>query len=232
MINFEFDPSVPPSSCSLYMLIDELQICRGEFTYGDLAASVASRLCIPLLVAQRSLLQFIAMHGEDGETHMIEEPPPPTIAETIAAWRAMAAALKPTSMRSATARLWYGPRNVAVHVEMFECYRPRRSPAKWLHGAPDHVMACYDAGERIPQRYAVMLGGELWTAEYAHANWQAGLDPRLVPCLRMSDDPGGGSNWTDCLYTRRLGRKICWHELPAAVQSHVEQRTKYTRPKT
>jgi hypothetical protein len=208
---------------TLIALMHELQT-RGEFTYGDLAEGLVRKLGIPLLVAQRSVLQVAEMHGPLAEDDMIDEPAPPTIAETIAKWKAMAAALKPKSMRDDTKRLWLGPRNTTVAIELFEHYRPKHSPAKWLRDAPNYVVSCYDNAAN-DDRYIVVFGGSLWTAEYAHANWQSGLNPHLAPCLRMSGDPVNGiSIWTDCLRTRRLGVKICWNELPTRVRDHVKER--------
>lgn len=80
-------------------------------------------------------------------------------------------------------------------------YRPRRSAARWLEGAPDYVIACYDNGGRSADRYTVLFGGDLWSPDYARMNAEAGMDPRLVPCLLMSDapmSPQGVSIWTDC----------------------------------
>ena len=198
---------------------------RGELTYGDLAKGVACTFEIPLLVAQRSMLQIASENG------LIEEPMtddelPPTIEQTVAGFSAMAARLKPkpkTVSNVMKARLYLGPRNTNLCVELFEHYRPRRSPKKWLVGAPDYVTGCYDNGGKGAMRYTVTFGGWLWSAEYAYTNWQSGLDPHLTPCLRMSADLTVVT-WWDCIRTRWIGTKISWADLPPRIRQHVRDR--------
>jgi hypothetical protein len=155
---------------------------------------------------------------------MTDDELPPTIAQTVAGFRAMAASLKPKPVSNVVkTRLYLGPRNTNLCVEVFEHYRPRRSPKKWLIGAPDYVMGCYDNEGKTNARYTVMFGGSLWTPEYAYANWQSGLDPHLTRCLRMSADLTV-SAWWDCIRTRWIGTKIAWSDLPPALQQHVGER--------
>lgn len=96
-------------------------------------------------------------------------------------------------------------------------YKPRRSRARWLEGAPAHVVACYDAGPATGDRYTVLYGAPIWEPAYPEANWRCGRDPRLLPARAMSQDPyspQGIGLFVEALRGPHLGRKIRWADLP------------------
>lgn len=97
-------------------------------------------------------------------------------------------------------------------------YQPKRSTARWLAGAPAHVMACYDNGGKTADRYTVLYGAPLWVESMG----------QKVPCRFMSDNPfhpqGVGSFAEHPAYDRAcLGRKVKWADLPEKVRQCVEQ---------
>lgn len=149
----------------------------------------------------------------------------PTIAETIARFKAMAANLRPhpprDKLRKVTLPTTLGPRDGKLELDAFERFRPRRGALKWLDEAPNYVMACYDnGGQNTEYRYTVLFGGDLWDLAYARANWESGRDPRLMPCLMISDGLDY-SIWTDCVRGARLGRRMRWLDIPANIREHV-----------
>lgn len=92
-------------------------------------------------------------------------------------------------------------------------YQPRRSAARWLEGAPPHVLACYDNGGRSADRYTVLYGAPVWEPGYG----------RNVPYLAASAHPfhplGFGQHGDMPAHNRAaLGRKIRWADLPPDVQ--------------
>jgi hypothetical protein len=154
-----------------------------------------------------------------------DEPVAPTIDEIIAEWKAMASALKPKRPR--TKPILLGSRASRVEAMQFEQFRPKRSAARWLKGAPGYVIACYDNAGRAASRYTVLFGGSLWDTDYARTNWEAGLDPRLTQCLLMAEASAhlpGVSTWSQCLRGSHLGRKINWLDLPEHLREHVIMR--------
>ncbi len=106
-------------------------------------------------------------------------------------------------------------------------YRPKRSAKRWLVGAPEYVIACYDNGGKTADRYGVLFGGSLWEPDYAKANAECGRNPRLVPSLFMSGrptHPQGVSIWGDALRGPHLGQKVAWLGLPDHIRAHTIQR--------
>ena len=97
-------------------------------------------------------------------------------------------------------------------------FKPRKSRAVWLEGAPDYVVACYDAGPDTGDRYTVLYGAPLWTPDYAAA-WDRTRngDPRFLPARAMSAHPfhpHGIGLFVDAMRGPHLGRKIKWADLP------------------
>lgn len=100
--------------------------------------------------------------------------------------------------------------------------KPRKASKKWLVGAPDYVLACYDAGDKLADRYTVLLGGEYWEPSMGYR----------VQYLAMGDTPWhpqGFSQFDELLllpgYDRRAcGKQIAWLDLPRAVRDHAEAR--------
>ena len=104
-------------------------------------------------------------------------------------------------------------------------YRPKRAAQRWLHGAPEYVVACYDNGGSVADRYAVIFGGSLWTPAYAEESERCGRDPYLTPALAMSEHPShpdGMSLWGDAVPGPHLGRQIRWLDLPLQIRLHVQ----------
>jgi hypothetical protein len=95
-------------------------------------------------------------------------------------------------------------------------YRPKRSSARWLEGAPKALLAVYDAGPNTGDRYTALYGPPLWTeADYGRT--------RMVPARFMSDNPchpqGIGIFGEHPSYDRAaLGRKVRFCDLPEPVR--------------
>ncbi len=101
-------------------------------------------------------------------------------------------------------------------------YIPRRSSARWLVDAPDYVLACYDLGEKIFDRYTILIGGRL----------RAPGMGRNVECITMSESPMhplGLSQFGDMPSADRgsLGRKVRWLDLPQPIRTHIISRCVY-----
>lgn len=95
-------------------------------------------------------------------------------------------------------------------------YKPRRASKKWIDGAPDYVLACYDYGGKTIDRYTVLFGGDFWGEHMG----------RTVQYLGMSSNPTspfGFSQWGECQCFDRsaFGRKVRWNDLPENIQQHV-----------
>jgi hypothetical protein len=96
-------------------------------------------------------------------------------------------------------------------------FKPRRSAARWLEGAPPHVVAIYDSGAKWADRYCVVYGAPLWSEDYARLNAEVNRDPRLVPARSMSENPfhpQGVGLFCEVIRGPHLGRKIKWADLP------------------
>ena len=97
-------------------------------------------------------------------------------------------------------------------------YRPLKSAARWLEGAPSMVLACYDNGGRSFDRYTILYGAPWWTPEMG----------RNVPYFAASERPfhpqGFGQHGEMPTYNRAaLGKKIKFSDLPDDVQRAVIQ---------
>ncbi len=95
-------------------------------------------------------------------------------------------------------------------------YQPKRSSKRWMEGAPDYVLACYDSGPKDLDRYTVLFGGKLWEPSMG----------RTVQALCMSENPtsyGGVSLWQtlDAGNRKFFGRHVRWLDLPEQVREHV-----------
>lgn len=103
-------------------------------------------------------------------------------------------------------------------------YRPRRAAKRWLEGAPEYVLACYDNRGRTADRYTVLFGGSLWSPDMR--DWRGG---RVVSCLLMSDNPThpqGVSMWVTTSASVRPGShtQVRWMDLPDHIREHVIER--------
>jgi hypothetical protein len=105
--------------------------------------------------------------------------------------------------------------------------RPRRAAARWLEGAPEYVIACYDNRGKTADRYTVLFGGSMWTPDHARQLAECGMDTRLLNSLSMSDNPThpqGVSQYDYALRGSHLGRKVRWNDLPDHIRNHVIDR--------
>lgn len=96
-------------------------------------------------------------------------------------------------------------------------YQPKRSAARWLDGAPAHVLACYDRPGTV-DRYTVLYGAPHWTPDMG----------RTVPYFAANAYPfhpqGFGQHGEMPAHNRAaLGRKVKWSDLPADVRKAVTQ---------
>ena len=96
-------------------------------------------------------------------------------------------------------------------------YQPKRSTQRWLKGAPDYILACYDNGGKTIDRYAILFGGKLWHPEMG----------RNVQILFLGDNigPQGVSMWGEAPASyRTYGKKIRWADLPKKLKKHIQNR--------
>ena len=95
-------------------------------------------------------------------------------------------------------------------------YRPRRATRKWLVGAPEYVLDCFDH-PKMDDRYTVMFGGSLLEPEL--------VEKREVHCLAMSGrptHPQGISMWGEARASWRPARyRVRWLDLPESIRAHV-----------
>ena|SRR6266566_3835313 len=100
-------------------------------------------------------------------------------------------------------------------------YKPRRASLKrWLEGAPDYIIDCFDDPRTI-DRYTVIIGGD-----YLIGDSRADM---YVPYLGMSDSPSQGfSQWGELRawelsgYRYRNGHyRVRWADLPKNIRDHV-----------
>lgn len=96
-------------------------------------------------------------------------------------------------------------------------YRPRRASKRWLEGAPEYVLDCFDNKGKTYDRYTVLFGGTLIDEEYAKF--------KVVSFLGMSNDPShplGFSQWGEVDSTWRPSRdRVRWLDLPENVRKHI-----------
>lgn len=99
-------------------------------------------------------------------------------------------------------------------------YRPRRAGKRWLEGAPEFVLDCFDNKGKTIDRYTVLFGGSLLEGEL--------LKHRKVFYLGMSNSPShpqGFSMWGECDASWRPSRqRIRWTDLPEHIRQHVVAR--------
>jgi hypothetical protein len=143
----------------------------------------------------------------------------PTIAETMAQFKAMADNLKP---KPKARNVLAGRRDRDMPPKMVESCRPRRI-VKWLTNAPEWVVACYVGDKWTLHRYVIVLGGSLWTADEARQHWRAGMNPRLVRCLFFLDGQNGTQlmQASHSLLGRHLGIKTHWENIPEPMRQFV-----------
>lgn len=96
-------------------------------------------------------------------------------------------------------------------------YRPRRASKRWLEGAPEYILDCFDNKGKTTDRYTVLFGGSLLVSEL--------LEDRTVFYLGMSDaptNPQGISMWGECSASWRPSReRVRWLDLPEHIRAHI-----------
>lgn len=105
---------------------------------------------------------------------------------------------------------------------MNQSYRPRRAAKRWLEGAPEYVLDCFDNGGKTADRYTVYFGGSLLEPVL--------LKERKVFFLGMSlhpSHPQGISEWGEIGASFRPSQhRVRWLDLPEHVRQHVMNRAK------
>ena len=107
-------------------------------------------------------------------------------------------------------------------------YTPRRASKRWLEGAPDYVLDCFDTKD-CGDRYTVVFGKEFMN----HVPNYPGGDYWLS-YLAMSDaptHPQGISLWGEmashqiaAYRYRNHHRRVRWNDLPEHIREHVVAR--------
>lgn len=92
-------------------------------------------------------------------------------------------------------------------------YRPRKSGKRWLEGAPEGLLACYDNGGKSADRYTALYGPPLWEPSRGS----------MLPARFMSTYPthpqGIGLFGEHPAWDRAaLGRKVRFLDLPEDVR--------------
>jgi hypothetical protein len=106
---------------------------------------------------------------------------------------------------------------------MPETYTPRRASRRWLEGAPDFVLDCFDH-PKFGDRYTVMFGKELMPTRGSYAD-------SSIAYLGMSADPThpqGVGMWGEMeaydamqYRYRNKHRRVRWQDLPERVRACV-----------
>lgn len=104
-------------------------------------------------------------------------------------------------------------------------FKPKRTRAKYLIGAPPEVYEIRDSGpNKGADRYTVIYGGpRFWNDNYAEYYWRQNK-PRMRQGRAMSSNPRspvGIGLFIDCEAGRHLGKLIAWADLPEQCQSVV-----------
>jgi hypothetical protein len=103
-------------------------------------------------------------------------------------------------------------------------YTPRKAGKRWLAGAPDYILDCFDHPE-YGDRYTIMFSGKLLIRSESDV---------YVPYLGVSDDPWnpqGVSMWGElkaheaaAYRYRNARRRTRWLDLPERIRNHVQRR--------
>lgn len=100
-------------------------------------------------------------------------------------------------------------------------YRPRRASKRWLEGAPEYILDCFDNRGKSADRYLILFGGTLLDQDL--------LKYRRVHMLCLNDIPThpcfGVSMWGEVEGSYRPShQRVRWLDLPQNVREHIVQR--------
>ena len=99
-------------------------------------------------------------------------------------------------------------------------YRPRRATKRWLEGAPEYILDCFDNKGRTVDRFSILFGGTLLEPLL--------LEKRRVFVLGISSNPThpqGVSMWDECdAAWRPSHQRVRWLDLPENIRRHVVAR--------
>jgi hypothetical protein len=105
--------------------------------------------------------------------------------------------------------------------------QPRKAPAKYLEGAPPYLLAIYDQGEKVGDRYTALFGWPLWDEKHPHTIHYLGFN--AVPT-----SPNMGISMWGELKARSdrtgLGKLIAWADMPEDLQRHIISRANEGEP--
>ena len=106
---------------------------------------------------------------------------------------------------------------------MVKDYKPRRAGKRWLEGAPEYVLDCFDNRGKTCDRYTVMFGGSMYVLRYGRI---AHLDMSGAPTHPQGVSLWGDSTLADAAAFRyREGHyRVRWLDLPENVRAHVVAR--------
>lgn len=100
-------------------------------------------------------------------------------------------------------------------------YKPRRAGARWLEGAPEWVLDCFD-NPQFADRYTVIFGGSLVEGDGTYAGtWLHYLSSSADP--RYCSGTGDFKAHECADYRYRNGkRRVRWLDLPESVRKLAE----------
>jgi len=100
-------------------------------------------------------------------------------------------------------------------------YHPRRAGKRWLEGAPEYILDCFDNKGKTADRYTVIFGGSLWDESM-------GRNTAFINMSGDPDSPQGVSMWGEGMmqdFRYRFKHRRCrWLDLPENVRAHALMR--------
>ena len=104
-------------------------------------------------------------------------------------------------------------------------YVPRKAGKRWLEGAPDFVLDCFDEPKETAEPYTILLCGDWLVSDGTFANTH-------IAGFGIDDEGRSCSFELDAYHTAqfrfRHGRhRVKWESLPRVVRREVIARDKY-----
>jgi len=104
-----------------------------------------------------------------------------------------------------------------------QVYRAKRSTQRWLEGAPDYVLACFDGGKGFADRYTVIIGGRFQEGGPHYRD--AWLHVAHIGPASYGSHPGGWASMTaNEAATFRYNfrhKKMKWSDLPECIRGTI-----------